>query len=310
MQTWIRLIIISIMALVITSACSGNDENADRSNDAQDMPATEEAGQEMAADDGEVAGDQAEKGVQEDVNTDNRRIIYEGDLHLETTDYQETVSAIETKTEEVGGYLIESSTRRSGDDRLPSGRMVVRVPVDDFFSLIDEIGETGAEVIEEQTRGRDVTEEYVDLESRLRTQQTVEERLVTFMEEADSTEALLDVSNQLTDVQQEIETIQGRIHYLDNRVDYATLHIEITEREEAQLQDRETLNTWDRATDQLMGTLNGLMSAASGLAVFVIGFSPVLVPLIAIGILFWIFKRRNLKNDVEKGNSEDHESRS
>ncbi|ADH99520.1 DUF4349 domain-containing protein [Salisediminibacterium selenitireducens] len=310
MQIWIRFIVISVLSLVITGACSGSDEDANTSNDDQDMPVTEETEQNMATDDVEVAGDQTEESVQEDANTNDRLIIYEGDLYLETTNYQETVSAIERQTEEAGGYLIESSTRQSGDDRLPLGHMVVRVPVNDFFSFIDRIGDTGAEVIEEQTRGRDVTEEYVDLESRLRTQQTVEERLLTFMEEADSTEALLDVSNQLTDIQQEIESIQGRINYLDNRVDYGTLHIEISEREEAQLQDRETLNTWDRATDQLMGTLNGLMSAASGLAVFVIGFSPIFVPLIAIGILFWFFKRRKLKNDVEKGNNEDHESRS
>lgn len=310
MQKWVRLIVISIFTLIIAGACSGNDEDGDRSNNAQDMPATEEAEQNMATGDGEVEENQAGEREQENVNTNDRQIIYEGNLHLETTNYRETVSAIERQIEEVGGYLIESSTRRSGDDQLPSGRMVVRIPVDDFFSFIDRIGDTDAEIIEEQTRGRDVTEEYVDLESRLRTQQTVEERLLTFMEEADSTEALLDVSNQLTDVQQEIESIQGRIHYLDNRVDYGTLHIEITEREETQLQDRETLNTWERATEQLTGTLNGLMRAASGLAVFIIGFSPVLVTLVAAGILFWFFRRRILTRDVEKENGEDHESRS
>lgn len=305
-----------LMALVwLLSACSGqNDADESIQNNAGNQPA-DGAGQDMATEEDQDYGDaeraeaDAETGELPEQGGSERYIIYEGNMHLEVRDYQTAVSDIEEQTAQVNGYIVESSTNRSGEDGRRSGRMVVRVPQEDFFSFIDDLEESDAEVLEQHTSGNDVTEEYVDLESRLRTQEAVEERLTAFMENADTTEDLLNISNELAEVQEKIETIQGRINYLDNRVDYSTLHLQISERPETELQDREELQTWDRALEQFMGTINGLVRAGASMTVFLIGYSPLLIPAIFIAVIVYVYRRRNNQKDVEL-NKEDDNNRS
>ncbi|WP_069364968.1 DUF4349 domain-containing protein [Salisediminibacterium beveridgei] len=313
MRKTLKRMLILLVTLWIVSACSGqNDSNEAMENNAGNQPA-DGAGQDMAAveeqdfdNEQRAEGDNVAQEVIEPEESD-RQIIYEGDIHLEVQDYRAAVTDIERQIEEVNGYLVESATSRSGEDGTRSGRMVIRIPQENFFSFIADLEESDAEVLEQYTSGRDVTEEYVDLESRLSSQQAVEERLMTFMDDAETTEDLLNISSQLTDVQEEIETIQGRMNYLENRVDYSTLHVYLNERPATEIQDREDLETWERAVDQFMGTINGLIRAAASATVFIVGFSPVLIPVLLIAGIIYAYKRRKNQTNVEQ-NKEAEES--
>ncbi|MFD2706629.1 DUF4349 domain-containing protein [Salibacterium lacus] len=300
MRKGIQMVLI-IMMVLLAAACSnngesGSDEASQSSSDAAgDSAATEEAGGEAAgsssADNTGSGGEQ--EGAATDTKTSDRMVIYNGTLSLEVENYDESRSAIETQVENMGGYIVESSVE-SGEGNERTGSLSVRIPQEQFSSFMTAAEEAGTTVLNRSTKGEDVTEQYVDLESRLRSKETQEERLTAFMEEAGNTDALLQISEDLSAVQEEIEQLKGEMNYLENHANYATVDITLHERGAASLQSGGDLNTWEKSQQLFTKTLNGIVSAASGIAVFLIGLSSVLVPLLllAAGIAFYYRKRR------------------
>lgn len=301
------LLIFLAGVLVILGACMNQDEN----NNAADNQNTEEAvdnngglveSNEEAADaPAEEDGDQEDFPESEEAQTADQTgqmVIYNGDISIEVNDFNTTQSSIQEQVDDMGGYVVESNVQQAGENEERSGRIVVRIPQEHFYPFMQEVESASTTVLEQSTSGNDVSEEYVDLESQLTSQEVVEERLLSFMEEAETTEDLLAVSQDLDDVQSEIERITGRMNYFENQVAYSTVTIQIQERavHVDQMQDQETLNTFERAQSLFMSTVNFLLSAFSGVAVFLIGLSPVIVPLAVIGgAVYWFMQVRRKK---------------
>lgn len=244
---------------------------------------------------------------QESPNTDasampDQMVIYNGDISIAVDSYQETQSFIQQETEELGGFVVESSVYQQGEDEEQQGSIIVRIPQEHFHSFMNELESNSVALLEKSTHGNDVTEEFVDLESRLRSKEAVEERLTAFLEEADNTEDLLKISQDLSVVQEEIEQTVGRMSYLENHVAFSTVTIQIQERtvNVSSLQDRESLNTLEHAQSLFMDTINVLITIFSRIFIFIVGLSPVLIPLaITAAFIFWLLKRKNrVKNEV------------
>lgn len=125
------------------------------------------------------------------------------------------------------GHVTNSSANRTKGE-LISGVVTIRVPsksFDDALSAVKELGKVNSIAV----RADDVTEEYVDLQSRLKNLQAQEGQLIAIMARAQTVAEILAVQAQLTSVQGEIEVIKGRMQYLDNRVDFSTINITIQE---------------------------------------------------------------------------------
>src|SRR5690606_37225471 len=142
----------------------------------------------------------------------DRFIIYHANLSIEVKNYDEAVNEIESQAASKGGYVVESTMHGRGDDRR-TGYITLRIPQEHFPSFLQFMEEGSFKVLDSNISGEDVTEEYVDLESRLKSKRVVEERLLAFMEEAEKTEDLLTISNDLATVQQDIEEVLGRMKY-------------------------------------------------------------------------------------------------
>ncbi|WP_211202274.1 DUF4349 domain-containing protein [Salicibibacter cibarius] len=285
--------------MIVTAGCNDDEtaqqERADTHSDDEAEIAVEEA-DDAGDSEGEVATSDEETGDGSeditDVDMSDQMIIYNGDIAIEVDEFNEAQRQIEEHVEHMDGYVVES-TVHDHDNENQSGTFSVRIPQENFTPFLDELEAMGTEVLERSTYGDDVTEEYVDLESRLQSQETVEERLLTFMEEAENTEDLLDISDDLATTQEEIEQIEGRMNYLENNVAYSTVNIDMQEMAASTLQDRQSLNTWGQATSLFTDTINVLVSFFSGLVVVMIGLSPVLVPLliIAAAVVFFLKKK-------------------
>ena len=225
----------------------------------------------------------------------NRMVIYNANISLIVKNYQEVENAIEKKATNLGGYVVESSIYNNGSDSI-SGNLIVKVPQKSFQSFLNDVEETGIKLTEKTISGNDVTEEYVDLESRLKAKNAVEKRLLTLMEQAEKTEDLLKISEDLATVQEEKEQIMGRMNYLQKNVDYSTVTINLEEElvEIGTINKQESLNTWEKAKKLFVDTVNGMLSFFSSIIIFLIGLSPVLIA-IAVVLSIWIILRRRKK---------------
>jgi hypothetical protein len=167
-----------------------------------------------------------------DYSAVERLIIRNASLDIVVRDTESVVEEISALTEELGGYTVESNI--SEYDEGKRAHLQLRVPAEDLDLALERIRKLSMEVRRETVTGQDVTDEYVDVQSRLRHLEATEERLLTFMEEAEDTEAALEVYDRLQNIQAQIEQAKGRMEYLEQSAAMATITLDITPSELAQ----------------------------------------------------------------------------
>lgn len=291
----IRLIVICLTALLI-SACSSNDSAEDHNmgGNEEASKAPSESGDSMLNEDTSVS-ENVKTDVQEEAFRKDRKVIFNAFLNLRVDNFKKAQSSLEAKAESYGGYIVNSQTNNY-DDQL-NGNMVFRIPDNHFQDFLHDSEGIAAEVTERQVTGNDVTEEYVDLESRLKSKRTVEARLLDFMKDAAKTEDLLKISEDLNRVQEEIEQLLGRIKYIDNQTAYSTVTINMMQNlVYVPKVDSTQLNTWEKTKKQFATSLNFLLVVFSGSVIFLAGNLPIFLIGGLLGWLFYfIYKRKKDK---------------
>lgn len=164
--------------------------------------------------------------------TVERLIVRNAWLDLVVPDTRAALGEIGDLVDELGGYIVDSETYQFQEGLRASVSM--RVPAEKLDSALERIRGLATEVRSERVTGQDVTEEYVDLQSSLRSLEATEEKLLEFLDEAKDTEAALEVYRELVQIQAQIETIKGRKQYLEQSAAMATISLEITPDELAQ----------------------------------------------------------------------------
>lgn len=113
-----------------------------------------------------------------------------------------------------GGYVQE----------IRGDHIILRVPAEKFeptLAAIEALGRT----VEREIHAQDVTEEYVDLEARLRAAQQMRDRLAALLEKAADVKAMLEVERELGRVNEEIEKLTGKLNVLKNKVAYSAISV-------------------------------------------------------------------------------------
>lgn len=211
-----------------TSPASAASSSAATAEMAQyDMAQTERGAVAMSAGNGMDEGNLSTANTK--VKQDDRKIIYEAYVSIESLNYDETLQALKQAVEKANGYV--SSTDLYADSwegALRRATYILRIPSDQYSAFLVEVGQAG-NVTQQQESTQDITMEYVDVEARLKSLRTQEERLMAMLEEAGELETLLAVQNQLTDVQYEIERYTAQQRTYDNQVSYSTVTVAVEE---------------------------------------------------------------------------------
>lgn len=158
-----------------------------------------------------------------------RKIIRNADLKLESNSPAEAQQKITQIAESKNGFVVE--TNQTSSDVRTSTRdivnMTIRIPAEKFDEAINEIRAAGTRVIEETVKGQDVTEEFIDIEARLKAKRALEEQFLEIMKRAATVEDALRVQTQLAEVRGEIEQIEGRKRFLENQAALSTIKIQL-----------------------------------------------------------------------------------
>ncbi len=217
-----------------------------------------------------------------------RQVIRAATLQAQVPSFEDASKALVRIAESSGGFIADSTTSQ---EEPPYGTFVLRVPALRFSQTLDQIEALG-KVTERRVRGQDVTEEFVDLQARIRNLEAHERQLLTFMERATRVADLLAIEQELSRVRGEIEQFTGRLRFLGNRVEMAT--IQVTLREKAK---QSSLIFWDFAASLLkvrgafLGTIRQFLAVSERLVVTL----SALVPLILLGLAGWAVIRRLLR---------------
>ena len=139
----------------------------------------------------------------------NRIIVHTARMSLVVEEVGESVDRITAIAGELGGWTV-SSDRTSRH----TGSVAIRVPASSLDEALNRIEGVGLEVESQSVMSQDVTDEYVDVESKLVSLRATRDRLLTFLEQADDVEDALLVQQELSRLEERIEGMQGRINYL------------------------------------------------------------------------------------------------
>lgn len=160
-----------------------------------------------------------------------RKIIRNADITIEVDSTSEAQHRVTSIAEARGGFVVtsESKQRQSVDpaQRTTDFKLVVRVPATQFGGALDEIKTLATNVPEEKATGQDVTEEFIDLEARIKTQKALEAQFLGIMRQAYKVEDALEVQRQIAEVRTEIERLEGRKRFIENRSSLATITVNI-----------------------------------------------------------------------------------
>jgi len=165
--------------------------------------------------------------VQASTMAADRKIIRNGDLTLETGSPTDGLRRITAVAESHGGFVVNSEFTQNpvaaGTKPSQTVTVIARVPATQFATALEEIRGAGERVISEKISGQDVSEEYLDLEARLRTKKALEAQFLEIMKQARKVQDALDVQSQLADVRTEIERLEGRRRFLENQAALSTI---------------------------------------------------------------------------------------
>ena len=156
-----------------------------------------------------------------------QKLIRTANLELETTEFETTVSSLESLVRELGGYM-ESSSLRNRSSGYRSAHYVIRVPAVEYDAFLSRAGELCHETWR-STSQEDISEMYYDTQGRLKTQQIKLERLQDLLSRAENMEDIITIESAISETEQMIDSLSGTLRHYDGKVDYATIDLTLSE---------------------------------------------------------------------------------
>jgi hypothetical protein len=174
----------------------------------------------------EEEGESAEAWQIDQLDTE-RMIVRTGNLRMVVDDIAITLEEITGMAEGSGGYVVSSNIWKEEERYV--GVISIRIPTEQFDSTMRALRELAVEVVADETSSQDVTEEYIDLEAKLRNLEATEEQLLLIMQQAVDVEDILEVQRELTNVRDEIERTIGRMQYLEQTTETSLISVQLTQ---------------------------------------------------------------------------------
>jgi hypothetical protein len=228
---------------------------------------------------------QAEKVVSLDRAVD-RKIIRDANLTIEVNSTSEAQQRITSIAELHGGFIMASEAKQHENSdpakRNVDIKLVIRVPSTQFNSALDEIEKLASNVTQQNVSGQDVTEEFIDLDARTKTQKALELQFLEIMKQATKVADALEVQRQIAEVRTEIEKLEGRRRFLENRSSLSTITVNIQTPMPIVVSASGFGHTLREAVSESL-------DVASGIVLFFVRFVIVMTPVFVFVILPLIF---------------------
>ena len=211
-----------------------------------------------------------------------RKLIRTVNMDVETLEFDSFTQFVENRVNEYGGYIESSSINgnRYYYDNNRYASLTIRIPEASLDSFVQVLGES-ATVTYKSERAEDITLQYVDTQSRIKTLQVEQEKLFELLEKADTLDAIIMLESRMSEVRYELENYTARLRVYDNQVSYSTIHLSINEVKRITAAQEETFS------EKLQnGFMNSLYDIQDGFLDFVIWLVSNSIYLVFWGVIF------------------------
>jgi len=223
------------------------------------------------------------------------KIIRTGSAILRSNDLDADIKKIEDKVKTINGY-VAASTQDTANELNKTANLTVKIPAEHFDGFMAFL-KASFKKENISTSSEDVTEEYVDVESRLANFRLEEKRLLELLENrTGKLSDVLEVERELSRVREEIERMTGRLRYLDNRVGLSTVTITLIQSKEIEsVEPSWSARFWHDVKQTFLDGLSILGRTLRAVFLVVVGLAPVWV---IGGIVAWVVVRRRKRKSA------------
>ncbi|CAN5750131.1 hypothetical protein BH11BAC3_BH11BAC3_33860 [soil metagenome] len=153
----------------------------------------------------------------------NKKIIKTASIKLEVKNFKKYNESIHQNINRFGGYIAQEE--QNLQDEKTETQLSLKVPVDQFEALVNELTSNDVKIVERSIKSEDVTGEVVDTKSRLEAKRTARLKYLEFLKASKNMEEVLTVQSEINNIQEEIEAAAGRVAYLSNQAAYSTINL-------------------------------------------------------------------------------------
>ncbi len=153
----------------------------------------------------------------------DKKIIKTASLKLQVKDFKTFADVVHKAAKQYGGYVADEEQNQS-EEKIES-TISIKVPVEQFESLINQLPSGAEKMIEKKITSEDVTGEVVDTKSRLQAKEVMRLKYLEFLKQSKNMEDVLKVQDEINNIQEEMETASGRINYLSHQSAFSTINL-------------------------------------------------------------------------------------
>ena len=261
--------------LVIFAACSKSDENASAMDSSDGKAKAIMLG---APQNTESDMDAATESAYVPIG---QKIIKEGTLRFESDDLIETYQKITNASKKYRGVV--QNDVEGKDNESIFRNITIRIPSDSFDLFLSDIGKDVSYFDHKEISARDVTEEYIDIDARLKAKKMLEARYLELLKKAGKVSEIIEIEKQLAAIREEIESKEGQLRYMQSRISLSTINITFYKRIAAE--SGVTVSYGSKMWNAIKSGFNGISS-------FFIGVLYMWPFIIILVVLIYFLRRR------------------
>ncbi|MBW1658008.1 DUF4349 domain-containing protein [Flavobacterium quisquiliarum] len=214
-----RLFFLLVLVLILLG-CSKSSASAEENY----AIATVQLPPKSSSDSYEKSADPKAPPVPKEKEQIEQKIIKEATLKFETDNLENSFSQIQKAVSNSKARIINDS---EGKDFATLFRnLTIKVPSQNFDRFINDVSKGVSYFEVKNISAQDVTEQFIDLTSRLKTKKKLEERYLEILKKANKVSEILEIEEQISTIREEIEAKEGQLKYLESRVSESTITIE------------------------------------------------------------------------------------
>lgn len=154
-----------------------------------------------------------------------KKIIKDGSLSIEVSELERTKANIDSLVVIHGGYYANENFYNEDSETFYS--LDIKVPCNRFELLIDQIENGNGKIRSKNISARDVTDQFIDLETRLDNKKNYLKKYNDLLTKAKTVKDIIEIEESIRKIEEEIESTTGRLKYLNDQVDYSKIHLSI-----------------------------------------------------------------------------------
>lgn len=224
-----------------------------------------------------------------------RKMIWTASLNLEVENFDNALNNIDSILTGIG-FVSNTNINTSDvyvDGKLKTvknGTLVIRVDKAQFQPVINKLRGIG-DISNETTNGQDVTDQFVDIESRLRLLKLEQEKLEAYLAKTEDLDTIFKLETRITDIRYEIESLTGNLNKLSSLVELATINVSMNEKYPGS--EKKPVTYGQELLNSLKDSLKSVVEFLGDFVIFIVAALPVLV-VIGLFVLLGIFIYRRI----------------